>query len=75
MHLSDKQMRAIELNLEQQERLQSYRAQRLDTPVDMIVREFYAQGYEAYILVRISLLLQDLPSEFAKNPPNGVKFV
>ena len=57
MNLNEKHMRAIELNLKQQERLRKYKAERLDTPTDMIVREFYAQAYEAYILTRISNLL------------------
>ena len=73
MQFNTKQMRAIELNIEQQERFAAYKDQRLDTPVDMLAKEFFTQGFEAYQLVRISALLADLPTNFIDQHPQGAK--
>lgn len=71
MQFTSKQMRGIELNIKQQERFQAYKAERLETPADMLAKEFFARGFEAYQLVRINLLLQSLPTDFVMQHPNG----
>lgn len=61
MRLTDAQMRAIELNLEQQDRFQGFANHHSGTSMDLIVRKFYEYGtggaFETMILNKIGALL------------------